>query len=45
MRKNRKIILGMFLALMLSLIVVSAVGAEWVCLREGETIYFSECNG
>jgi len=44
MVKNRKIALSIFTALILSMMVVSATGFIKICLREGESIAFSECN-
>jgi hypothetical protein len=44
MIKNRKIVLSIFTALLLSTILVSGAGTMKICLREGETIAFSECN-
>jgi len=44
MIKNRKLALSMFVALIAGLFVVSATGFTNICLRDGETAYFSQCN-
>ena len=44
MKKEIILGLGIFLSLIISFTLVSALGTQFVCLNKGERIYYSDCN-